>query len=255
MNKRNILISLGIILLSAIIMVTITLIYVFNYDEYHVEDLNVVSYGYREKDAVTLHLGKYKVKNIYNTLNDNGEKYKLDFNVKSGEDFYNKIIKENDAYVSELDYKELAEQCISIGYMVLDNNIFYYEVWSDGAHFEPCYGDVSLSFIYQYDGNDLASDIYLLGDFSSILTEDRLQTEPSDYEYHYRQVSWSWYFNITYNDYIKIYNYIDEDICKIEDDIVYLKGIFLDKDGNKHLTNNYYVTISNVDGTPTLSLI
>ena len=255
MNKRNILISLGIILLSAIIMVTITLIYVFNYDEYHVEDLNVVSYGYREKNSTVLHLGKYKVKNIYNSLNDNGEKYKLDFNVKSGEDFYNKIIKENDAYVSELDYKELAEHYISIGYMVLDNNIFYYEVWSDGARIEPCYGDVSLSFIHQYDGNDLKSDIYLLGQFSSAITEDRLQTEPSDYEYSYRQAHMNWYFNITYNDYIKIYNYIDEDICKIEDDIVYLKGIYLDKNGNKHLTNNYYVTISNVDGTPTLSLI
>lgn len=253
MNKRNILISLGIILLSAIIMVTITLIYVFNYDEYHVEDLNVVSYGYREKDAVTLHLGKYKVKNIYNSLNDNGEKYKLDFNVKSGEDFYNKIIKENDAYVSELDYKELTEHYISIGYMVLDNNIFYYEVWSDGARFEPCYGAVY--FIQQYDGNDLKSDIYLLGDFSSVLTEDRFQKEKGDSEYYHRQVNKNWYVNMSYDEYIKIYNYIDDDICKIEDDIVYLKGIFLDKDGNKHLTNNFYVTISNVDGTPTLSLI
>ena len=36
----------------------------------------------------------------------------------------------------------------------------------------------------------------------------------------------------------------------------YRTGVFyLDKNGNKHLTNNYYVTISNVDGTPTLSLI
>ena len=253
MSKRNILISLGIILLSAIIMVTITLIYVFNYDEYHVEDLNVVSYGYREKVGATLHLGKYKVKNIYNSCNDNGEKYKLDFNVKSGEDFYNKIIKENDAYVSDLEFKDDEHGYISYGYMVLDNNIFYYEVWSDGAHFEPCYGAVY--FIHQYDGNDLASDIYLLGDFSSVLTEDRFQKEKDDSEYYHRQVSWSWYFNITYNEYIKIYNYIDEDICKIEDDIVYLKGIYLDKNGNKHLTNNYYVTISNVDGTPTLSLI
>ena len=254
MSKRNILISLGIILLSAIIMVTITLIYVFNYDEYHVEDLNVVSYGYREKNSTVLHLGKYEVKNIYNSLNDNGEKYKLDFNVKSGEDFYNKIIKENDAYVSELDYKELAEHYISIGYMVLDNNIFYYEVWYDGARIEPCYGDVS--FIYEYDGIDVSrGDMYILGQFYSAITEDRLQTEPSDNEYSYRQAHMNWYFNITYNDYIKIYNYIGEDICKIEDDIVYLKGIFLDKDGNKHLTNNYYVTISNVDGTPTLSLI
>lgn len=253
MNKRNILISLGIILLSAIIMVTITLIYVFNYDEYHVEDLNVVSYGYREKDGATLHLGKYKVKNIYNTLNDNGEKYKLDFNVKSGEDFYENVIKKNEAYNPDLEIKDDEHGYLSFGYMVLDNNIFYYEVWDDGAHFEPCYGAVY--FIHQYDGNDLKSDIYLLGDFSSVLTEDRLQKEPSDPEYDYRQVNKNWYVNMSYDEYIKIYNYIDDDICKIEDDIVYLKGIYYDKDYNKHLTNNYYVTISNVDGTPTLSLI
>ena len=235
-------------------MVTITLIYVFNYDEYHVEDLNVVSYGYREKDGATLHLGKYKVKNIYNSLNDNGEKYKLRFNVKSGEDFYNKIIKENDAYNPDLEFKDDEHGYLSFGYLVLDDNIFYYEVWDDGAHFEPCYGDVS--FIHQYDGIDVSrGDMYILGQFFSAITEDRLQTEPSDNEYFYRQARCSWYFNITYNDYIKIYNYIDEDICKIEDDIVYLKGIFLDKEGNKHLTNNYYVTISNVDGIPTLSLI
>lgn len=254
MNKRNILISLGIILLSAVIMVTITLIYVFNYDEYHVEDLNVVSYGYKEKNSTVLHLGKYEVKNIYNSKNDNGEKYKLDFNVKSGEDFYENVIKKNDAYNPDLEFKDDEHGYISFGYLVLDNNIFYYEVWSDGARFEPCYGDVS--FIHEYDGIDVSrGNMYILGQFSSAITEDRLQKEPSDPEYHYRQTSWSWYFNITYDDYIKIYNYIDEDICKIEDDIVYLKGIYLDKNGNKHLTNNYYVTISNVDGTPTLSLI
>ena len=253
MNKRNILISLGIILLSAIIMVTITLIYVFNYDEYHVEDFNVVSYGYREKNSTVLHLGKYKVKNIYNSKNDNGEKYKLDFNVKSGEDFYENVIKKNEAYNPDLEFKDDEHGYISFGYLVLDDNIFYYEVWDDGARFEPCYGAVT--FIHQYDGYDLASDIYLLGDFSAVLTEGRLQTEPSDSEYRYRQVDKNWYVNMSYDEYIKIYNYIDEDICKIEDNIVYLKGIYYDDDLNKHLTNNYYVTISNIDGTPTLSLI
>ncbi len=252
--KKPIIISLSIILFTAIISIIITIIIVCNSSDYHKQNLELISYGYREKNSTVLHLGEYEVKDLRYGPWDNGEKYKMHFEVKSGEDFYNKVIKTNDAYVPELDYKEPAKGYISIGYMITENNIFYYEVWDDGARFEPCYG--TMNFVYEYEGINVSrGDMYILGQFYSAITEDRLQKEPSDNEYFYRQAHMNWYFNITYNDYIKIYNYIDEDICKIEDDIVYLKGIFLDKDGNKHLTNNYYVAISNVDGIPTLSLI
>jgi hypothetical protein len=237
--KKKIIIYLSIIIVAIAAAIILIVVFTNNKKDDSIHEISIDGYGYHFDDAVELNFGKHKVKEFIKEQND-GEQYYVDFEIKSGDDFYNDYIKNDTSYNPELDF--YVEGCEHYGYLIKDDNIFQYKVWENGINISASYG------VYLDYSTEGIKTYYILGNFSANIFIDRNDSSKLVRPYTYSKVS--------YDEYIKIYNYIDEDICKIEDGVVYLKAICYDKKTKeKYLTDNYFVTISNIDGKATLSLI
>lgn len=243
--KRRIIITLSI--LAVAIISAIILIVVLTPKKNEEIEIKIESFGYRRCEPVVLDLGKHKVKNYKKEKEDN-EQYHVEFNINSAEDFFNDYIKTNKGYIPELDFK--AGGCNHYGFLVIDNNIFEYNVYNKTICISASYG----SFIdYSPAVFEFESDsFYVLGDFGSNNSFEKLDIE-FDPEHPYNTIARQSYTKVSYNDFIKIYNYIDSNICKVEDNVVYLKAFYDNWHGEMKLTEDYFVTISEIGGRPTLS--
>ena len=242
--KKRIIISLSI--LAVAIITAVILIIVLTPKKNEEIEIKIEGYGYRRCEPVVLDLGKHKVKDFEKDKTSN-EQYHIKFYVDSGEDFFFDYIKTNKGYIPELDFKVGGWN--HNGFLVIDNNVFEYKVDDDLICIYSSYG----SFIDYDNFFEFESDrFYILGDFSSNNSFDKLDIE-FDPEHPYKTISRQSYTKVSYNDFIKIYNYIDSDICKVEDNVVYLKAFYDNFDGEMKLTDDYFVTISEVNGRPTLS--
>ena len=240
--KKRIIISLSI--LAVAIITAVILIIVLTPKKNEEIEIKIESYGYRRCEPVVLDLGKHKVKNYDKDKIDN-EQYHIKFYIDSGEDFFNDYIKTNKGYIPELDFKVGGWN--HNGFLVIDNNVFEYKVNDDLICIYSSYG----SFIDYDNFFEFESDrIYVLGDFGANCSFEDLDYNGTDKYYFGLRQS---YTKLKYNDYIKIYNYIDPSICKVEDNVVYLKAFYDNYDGEMKLTDDYFVTISEVNGRPTLS--
>ncbi|MCR4897691.1 MAG: hypothetical protein K5892_00540 [Acholeplasmatales bacterium] len=240
--KKRIIISLSILAVSIIAAVILIIVLTPKKDE-EIE-IKIKSFGHNYCEPVVLDLGKHKVKDYDKDKIDN-EQYYIEFNIDSSEDFFNDYIKTNEGYIPELDFK--VGECNHYGFLIIENNVFEYNVYDDVINLYACYGTFRDSRReLEFNSNQL----YVLGDFNCNLIFSYLDSDESDsYHFGLRQS----FTKVSYNDFIKIYNYIDSDICKVEDNVVYLKAFYDNNDGEMKLTDDYFVTISEVNGRPTLS--
>ena len=193
-----------------------------------------------------LDLGKHKVKSFEQYKRSNEQNY-VEIHIDSSEDFFDNYIKTNEGYIEELDFK--VEGYIHYGFLVIENNAFEYHVFEDSVYIYASYGTI----IDSYHKLDFSSNrLYIIGNFGANLSFEELDTEV-DPEHPYRFLPQQSYSDAKYSDFIKIYSYIDSSICKIEDNVVYLKAFYDNHDGEMKLTDDYFVTISEVNGRPTLS--
>ena len=119
MKKRIIITSL-IISLAALVAIMIVLI-ISN------QSKNLSIYGMERN--VKLELGNYKVKDYkYNKIS--GDVDCINFNVKSPNDFYDTIIKKNEFYSEDLDFKR--EDLYAYGFFYKNESFFEYEITENG---------------------------------------------------------------------------------------------------------------------------
>jgi hypothetical protein len=244
--KKRVIVSLSI--LFFFIVSAIILIIVLTPKKDEEVEIKIESYGYKYCEPVVLDLGKHKVKDFENDKSDN-EQYYTKFYIKDSEEFYNNYIKTNDGYIADLDFKIEGHDNDHFGFLIDKDNIFEYNIYNNLNLVYLCasYG----TFIdYNHELEFESNRIYVLGDFGANCSFEDLDYNGTDKYYFGLRQS---YTKIKYNDYIKIYNYIDPSICKVEDNVVYLKAFYDNHDGEMKLTDDYFVTISEVNGRPTLS--
>ena len=180
--------------------------------------------------AVTLDLGKYKVKDYKKDSNDRIN-YNISFYVNNKNDFYNEVIIKSNGYIEELDfdvdYYDI--DYYAYGYFVLNDRLFNYLMDDSGYVWIA-----SRSGIFHTD-----TDGYLLPvPIASSISYERLS---SDNETGYYQKLSDYFTN--YEMISKIARYMPS-YTKIEDDGVYVKGCYLNKDTNQDvLTDDYLIKI------------
>ncbi len=245
--KKKLIIYLSIIIVVIAAAITLIVVFTNNKKNDDIHEISLSNYGSSHGDNVELNFGKHKAMN-FNKGKSSNEQPILKFDVDSGEDFYNDVIKKHELYNAELDFV-VENRGLAYGYIVVDNCIFHYEVYKKNVIIEACYGT---TYAYELEGIHVSGNEIILGHFFANIKKSELECEEKgSYDYFSREFLGP----IPYDGVLKIYSYIDEDICDIVGDVIYLKGLFYDYDHNKHITENYFVTISNIDGKATLSLI
>ncbi len=244
--KKKIIIYLSTIIVAIAAAITLIVVFTNNKKDNNIHEISLSNYGYSYGESVELNFGKHKALN-FNKSKSSNEQPILKFDVDSGEDFYNDVIKQHELYNAELDFV-VENRGLAYGYIVVDNCIFHYEVYKKNVIIEACYGTINV-----YGGSNGMEKYYIIGSFSANLSEEQIMSDAtSTYDLIRKQA----HDAISYDNILKIYGFIDEDLYKIEDDVLYLKAIYYDKKTKeKYLTDNYFVTISNIDGKATLSLI
>jgi hypothetical protein len=205
---------------------------------------------YTNNEVIKLDLGKYKM-DRYEKIEDGYEIESIKFTLKYDEDLYKKIKKHN-AYNSELDFKK--DGFYAYGYIVIKDNIFHYELKNKKSGvLSACYG------IFDIFENDLdregKTSMYIPGAYPAYVTEGRFLSDDLSNKY----VKRARIFNeesTTFEDALKIYSYLDNNICKIEDNIIYLKGLYtIIKEKRQIVTENYMVKLTDYNGRPLLTRI
>lgn len=183
--------------------------------------------------AATLDLGEYKVKD-YVKNRSNGREYTISFYVDNKRDFYNSIIVKSKYYQEELDfdmkYYGFDNIVFAYGYFIIHNRLFNYWIGEESSFVSiaPCSGIFFTeddSFLINYPVHDRLSVKNLNNE-----KEAWLYQELSEYYTNYEMV-------------LKIAEHMPS-YTKIEDDGVYVKGCYLDKDTNQDvLTDDYLIKI------------
>ena len=242
--KKKLIIYLSILIVA--IAAAIIFVIVLTNKKDNIYDIYIDGYGSLYEDNVRLDFGKHEVKK-YDKYDYARDRYEIKFDVESGEDFYNKYIKTHESYIEDLDFK--IARSISYGYMIKEDRIFHYEVYDETIILNTFHGNIESYMIGEVH---LQSEIIIPGNYSSLIEKIDLPISELDKYYLTTRKSWD---RIPYEDILKVYSYISKDICKIEDNIVYLKGIYYDYDNNKYITDDYYVKLSEYEGTGILSLV
>ena len=220
---KKIIISILSILVG--ILLAITLVFIF-YDKK--TDIYIES-SYND---VKLSLGKTKVKDINNSRSSFYDKQREYFMSDSYE-FYESNIKTSMYYNSKLTFYDDNDNIY--GYLIKDEVSFKYEVKDD----EICLSTMATD----YYENDTDTELYvILCDTYKFINNDTTDFEEKRdfyrwHVFHYKQV-------IKYDDIIELYKSMNQDMVKIEDDVIYLKGY----DYDMNLSADYIVKIVNIDG-------
>ena len=215
-------IIISIVSIIAGVILAITLVFVFH-------DKKTDIYIESSYNDVKLSLGKTKVKDINNTRSSFYDKQREYF-MSDPYEFYESNIKTSEYYNSKLTF--YTENNKIYGYLIKDEVSFKYEVKDD----EICLSTMAM----EYNGNETYGMI--LCDIGDFITSQNQETKYSAF------LSQWFIFSkpsiLKYDDIIELYKCMNQDMVKIEDDAIYLKGY----DISMNLSSDYIVKIINVDG-------
>lgn len=164
--------------------------------------LSITSYD----EVVTIDLGKYKVKD-YNKTKFDGSNPMISFKVNDEVDFYNSIIKQSEFYDEELIIN--TKKHYVYGYMVKENRLFSYSINNNVV--EICSKEGA------YDKNK--NTYFIFAPLFPALNDSKLTDTTDDYYQKFMDEY------ITFDVYKKIIKKIDQTFYKIEDDVIYFKGL------------------------------
>ena len=126
------------------------------------------------------------------------------------------------------------------GYLIKDNVIFKYMVTEELIKFSTTAFDCGVEEMFiDKDCN------IVLCDFIKLIHEEKINE--ANYDEIMLYSSWNIFYEseaFKYNDIVELYKYMNQDMVKIENDGIYLKGYNIDM----VLTSDYIVKIINLDG-------
>ena len=216
------------IILGALIAVSLILIFTDTKKEVYIKS----SYN-----DVKLTLGKTKVKRSYtagSSRYDNQRVYVLNDTYN----FYEEFIVKSKYYNKTLEY--IKDNDDIYGYLIKDNVIFKYMVTDELIKFSTTAFDCGVEEMFiDKDCN------IVLCDFIKLIHEEKINE--ANYDEIMLYSSWNIFYEseaFKYNDIVELYKYMNQDMVKIENDGIYIKGYNIDM----VLTSDYIVKIINLDG-------
>lgn len=189
---------------------------------------------------VTISLGEYRVID-YKKEKEYNLNETITFVVASENDFYNEVIKNSEYYYSNLEFKledfyyegeyVKPHDYYSYGFLFKDNHFFQYYILNNKVKLTV----ISSTF------TDNSDSYYINAPLYHSLSYDFLYRKDENYPW-YMEI---FYSELSFNNLITMFNYLDEDYCKIEDDVIYLKGIDYKKafDNCIEISEDYLVRI------------
>jgi len=189
---------------------------------------------------VTISLGEYRVID-YKKEKEYNLNETITFVVASENDFYNEVIKNSEYYYSNLEFKledfyyegeyVKPHDYYSYGFLFKDNHFFQYYILNNKVKLK--------SLVCEFFDNNEA--YYIFAPLYEALNYDVLYRKDENYP---------WYMEVrcpelSFDNLLTMFNYLDEDYCKIEDDVIYLKGIDYKKasDNCIEISEDYLVRI------------
>ena len=177
------------------IFLAITMTFIIKNRKY---EIKINSYD----DSLVLNLGKYKCTNFRDSKEDTATTYIL-FKVKDENDFYNSMIKKSNYFIPELAYEK--DDKIS-GYLLKENSYFHYKIYDNSVKIN--------SVAIQIQAGE--PDYYAIADYV-MYYDHKLENDVFK--------AWS-NRNCSFADLLIFYSKLGNEYYKIEDNIIYLKGIY-----------------------------
>lgn len=216
------------IILGALIAVSLILIFTDTKKEVYIKS----SYN-----DVKLTLGKTKVKRSYtagSSRYDNQRAYVLNDTYN----FYEEFIVKSKYYNKTLEY--IKDNDDIYGYLIKDNIIFKYMVTDELIKFSTTTFDCGVEEMFIDKDYNI-----VLCDFIKLIHEEEIND--ANYDEIMLYSSWDIFYEseaFKYNDIVELYKCMNQDMVKIANDGIYLKGYNIDM----VLTSDYIVKIINLDG-------
>ena len=218
---KKIIISIVSILVGVILAVILVFVFYDKKTEICIES----SYN-----DVKLSLGKTKIKEMYTTGSHEYDNCHV-YSISDAYEFYESNIKASKYYNSKLTF--YTDNDNIYGYLIKDDVAFKYEVTND---------EIWLS--------TMALDYNVDGPYDMILcdAEQCNINDTTDFEEKKDFYKWQLFYyteTLKYDDIIELYKCMNQDMVKIEDDGIYLKGYSY---YSMTLSADYIVKIVNIDG-------
>lgn len=250
MKKLGKYINLSELFLSIFLVISITFSVVFSLylvnDRDELYEMTEITINDSRYDR-NISFGEYEIRN-YKHRHYYGYNYGYSFQVKSGEDFYNNVIKTNEHYDSNLVFEDSYYDIF--GYMWDGFDLITYNI------------DTFLVNIYYINPNNalcpvLSSYVYTEEDIEKYVneelewykkdnknyTEDDLNKERERIKKAYSSPS----INLSFDEMKKIYNDSNSEYYEVSDDCILVKTKY-SKNNAYVLSKNYFVKIVNDNG-------
>ena len=207
----------------------------------------------------SINLGEYKARNYRYNRYYNG----YTISVKSGEDFYNEVIKKNEHYDKELDFTK--DDYIAYGFMWDGFTLIRYEVDRfNYVRFGFCYvlGKVTVKhnnetfdcfstcpapFNYMYSNEELEyeinNQIKVFHETAPNYTEEKRNSDKEYYRDLYTKCN-----DYTFDELKRIYNNPNSNYYKVTDDCILIKARTYNNSMEHVITEDYYAKIINDNG-------
>ncbi len=217
---KKIILSITSILIGAILAITLVLVFYDKKREVYVKSFY---------NDVRLSFGKVNVKEI-NESSVSSVEIQRKYYISDAFDFYENNIKTSEYYNSKLVFEDKNEYMY--GYIVKDEVPFKYKITDDYIILSTV-GDKGLVENYY---NLLLCDIYA---FSTSISDTLYSNDYSEWDLFYTDKI------VTYEDVVELYKLMNQNLTKIEKDVIYLKGYDF---YNLSMSNDYIVKIVNING-------
>lgn len=196
------------------------------------------------RDYKKIELGSYEIRK-YRRVGASAHS----FEVKSGEDFYNEIIKKNSHYDSALDF--VKEGYISYGYMWNDFYLYHYEISSNLVLLDSKMFGSKIK-IKENDGTIIDDWILCPGPFDAVYSKEEIEEKVNaekDVDQQYLLDGYTkTYDKLSFDEIKRIYNNPNSEFYKVFDDYILVKGYYEDANLNDKYTDDYYAKIINDNG-------
>lgn len=210
-----------------------------------------------------LELGKYRVYDYKKDKVNNCNEY-ITFTIKSENDFYNKIIKSSDYYDEKLEFD--VTDYFSFGFLTNNGYTFQYTVKDKSVKIiETSTKYIDDSKVVSYDEYSSLYENYIYLPLATPLYASRLDINNKYYqedgidsldEFQFNYYTSLSDENITFEMILKIVDKMDKNLYTIADNTIFVKGKYYDyKDDEDilHISDNYLVTLTEVDGKVVVS--
>ena len=191
----------------------------------------------------TLNLGEYEIRDFRYVRRGKTVK-EYTFYVRSGEKFYNDVIKKNEHYDASADFKK--DNYVAYGFMWDDFCLYNYTINDDFVVIECCYalGQIKVKFEDElYNENTLCP-----APFDYFYSKEELEEVINE---NYYSSTYIENHKLSFDEIKRIYN-SNSEYYKVLDDCVLIKARYEDGDFNKKITDDYYAKIVDENGVPTI---